>query len=406
LPKLKGIIFSVEDTLLPQGAVDIGIFAEVDKLVKYLRSVSVEFVVYTNRHWIVGGTDSLEARLKEKWGDFSYYCRADNGDVPGKPQKAAVDYVLAQKGWDATEVLYLGASENDMRTAVNGGLLFLRATWWANKSDYGFEFDTPKDVARFVDTFCLREHFWCHQIKDDNFEFYSLAPYSTYKPEYTLYSADARAAAKHGLGHPDFWVGALVTSLYFTGIHRRIDYIAVYPGHEAGSGNAIMDEPISVYGKCFRKAYIPDLIVRHTTALKSQTARNKGEFLDHLNQLNTIHLCKTPARGAGKVYKRSPLGKGKTVLLLDDICTNGYSIESARAYIEQTGAKVIMATWLKTINTDIHSLGEIDSFSPYQPNAFHRAPLGAVYGYRAHLVDHLAPAEIARLFAAYESWEW
>lgn len=42
------------------------------------------------------------------------------------------------------------------------------------------------------------------------------------KEEYTLYSEDARAAAKHGLGHPDFWTGSLISSLYFSGIHKKL----------------------------------------------------------------------------------------------------------------------------------------------------------------------------------------
>ncbi len=33
-------------------------------------------------------------------------------------------------------------------------------------------------------------------------------------------------------------------------------------GHKQGYGNNIMDEAISIFGKCFRKTYIPDLIFK------------------------------------------------------------------------------------------------------------------------------------------------
>ena len=407
MSKLKGVILSVEDILLPQGNVDPVIFEEVSKLINYFKRTGIVFVVFTNRHWHVGeDKKSLEVVLKEKWGDFRYFCRSDDGRIPGKPTTESSRYVLQEMGWDSTECVYVGASQSDMQTAVNGGLLFLRATWWANKTDYGFEFDSPKDIARFIDSFCLRDHLWCHEIHDGNFEFYALAPFSTRKPEHTLYSEDARAAAKFGRGHPDFWIGALVSSLYFSGIHTRIDYITTYPGHEAGSGNVIMDDAISVFGKCFRKNYISDLIVRHKTATKSQKARNAGHNIDHLNQLNTIMLNPAPHRTPVAKYKRPPLGRNKTVLVLDDICTCGYSLESARAYVEQTGAKVIMASWLKTINTDIEALSPLGKFNPYQANTFTRAAVVKTYHYRTHIVDHLAPGELTAQFSAYLKWDW
>lgn len=407
MSKIKGVILSVEDILVPKGKNDSEIFAEVDKLIRYFRTKKIEFVVFTNRGWVVGDERTpLEDVLQKHWGEFKYLCRAKDKSIPGKPTADATKYVLDLMGWESTETLYIGASINDMQTAVNGELLFLRATWWADKTDYGFEFSTPKDIARFIDTFCLREHLWCHEIHDGDFNFYALAPFSTMKEEYTLYSEDARAAAKHGLGHPEFWTSALISSLYFSGIHKMINYVSVYPGHKQGYGNNIMDEAISIFGKCFRKTYIPDLILRHTTSKKSQKARNEGVAIDHCNQLNTICLNSQPHRNPRTTYKKPPLGPGKTVLLIDDITTRGYSFESARAYIQRTGAKVILVSWLKTINTDISTLGELHDFNPYQANHFENVPLGKSHSYRANIVDILAPAELTRLFSAYQQWDW
>lgn len=407
MSKIKGVILSVEDILVPQGKVDTLIFSEVEKLIKYFKTKNIEFVIFTNRAWTIGAEKKpLEDVLRKHWGDFKYFCRAKDRSVPGKPKAEATKYVLDAMGWTNTETLYIGASENDMQTAVNGELLFLRATWWAHKTDYGFEFSTPKDIARFIDSFCLRDHLWCHEIHDGDFNFYALAPFSTMKEEYTLYSEDARAAAKHGLGHPDFWTGALISSLYFSGIHKEINYVSVYPGHKAGYGNNIMDNAISIFGKCFRKNYIPDLILRHTTSTKSQKARNDGVSIDHCNQLNTICLNPQPHRNANTLYKKPPLTNGKKVLLIDDITTRGYSFESARAFIEKAGAKVIMVSWLKTINTDIYTLDALPDFNPYEKNHFNNVPLGKVHSYKDNIVDILAPGELNRLFSAYRNWEW
>ena len=140
MSKLKGVIFSVEDTLIPQGAIDQSMFAEVTKLVSYLLSINIQISVFTNRSWVVGESKTpLEEVLKLHWGDtFNYYCRENDAEIPAKPRTDSTAYVLEKMNLKSREVLYIGSSENDMRTAVNGKLLFLRATWWANKTDYGF----------------------------------------------------------------------------------------------------------------------------------------------------------------------------------------------------------------------------------------------------------------------------
>ncbi|EAR62801.1 hypothetical protein [Neptuniibacter caesariensis] len=411
---LKGIIFSVEDVLVNEGQINEEVFGEVHKLINFVKAKGITPVVFTNRSWTSSftkedgtkGSVPLYDRLKELWGDFTYLCSADDQNVPYKPKSAATEYVLNKMGWDSTEVVYIGCSVNDMRTAVNGGLLFLRATWYDNKTDYGFEFDSPWDIARFIDVFCLREHFWCHEIKSDGFEYYALAPFSTYKPEYTMYSKDARAAAKDGQGHPEFWLRALFTSIYFTGLHKRIDYITTYPGHKAGSNDSLMAEAMTIFGKCFRKAYLPDLIIRHKDAVKSQTAKQLGLVADYKNQLNTIHLNKNPSNSNGTQYKNCPVKKGKTVLLIDDFCTRGHSLEAARAYLKQSEADVIMVTWLKTVNTDYTALDLETKFDPFIENTFEKQNTGEVYDYNDHLIDHFAPGELNQKFSDFINWKW
>ena len=81
-------------------------------------------------------------------------------------------------------------------------------------------------------------------------------------------------------------------------------------------------------------------------------------------------------------------------------------MEAVRAYIEQTGARVIMVSWLKTINSDILSLGQLPKFNPYVANTFKKAPVTKVYGYHQHATDHLASEEIDEMFRQYEDWNW
>jgi hypothetical protein len=406
--KIKGVILSVEDTLVRQGSGDgnAAAFTEVSKLIRFLQCRGIEFVVTTNRPWTVGAEKRpLRDVLHSHWGEFPYLSLEYDGNMPPRPQAAFTEYILETMGWTDTETIYIGSTEIDMRTAVNGGLLFLRATWYADHVDYGFQFSTPKNIARFLDVFCLREHLWGFEIKDGPFEFYALAPFSTMREDFKAYSMDAVAAAKHGLGHLDFWVGALVSSLYIAGIHKRIDYLAGYPGHKQNSGNA-MERAMAIFGKCFRKKFLPDLILRHTTATKLQHARNAGVSVGHKNQLDTIQLNRAPLKSATARYTSSPLGRGKMILLVDDICTRGFSLESARTFIEQTGTGAIMVSWLKTINTNIERLAPFRKFDPYQPTTLEQPRVITTYEYKAHLSSRDAPEELDRMLKAYDKWDW
>lgn len=411
--QLKGVILSVEDTLVNMGQIKQDVFEEVEKLMAYFKKRGIKPVLLANQKRTLTDTTTGKVRdlyeaLEERFDDLAVFTRLRDPKVPPKPRKAATEYVLNEMGWESNEVVYIGSDKDDMITAVNGGILFLRATWYSDNTDYGFEFSEPKEVARFIDTLCLREHFWSHEIIDGDFEYYALAPFSTsqYKPTFAKYSHNARAAAKFGKGDVDFWLGALVTSMYFTGIHKRIDFVSAYPGHGEGVDNDKMCDDLMTFGKCFNKGYLHDLVERHKTATKSQTARINKIPIDHHNQINTIKLNRLPTKNYNTVYKNPPLKKGKTVLLVDDICTAGWSLDAGRKYIERTGAKTILVTWLKTINTDYRSIGDMGNFNPYTENTFNGVPSGKSYGYHQYHVDTTASEELGDQLEQYLNWDW
>src|SRR3546814_18328879 len=61
----------------------------------------------------------------------------------------------------------------------------------------------------------------------------------------------------------------------------------------------VISEALNILGQSLRKSYLPDLILRHTKAVKSQTARASGGSVGLDNQLNTIRLNPAPVRGVG-----------------------------------------------------------------------------------------------------------
>jgi hypoxanthine phosphoribosyltransferase len=128
--------------------------------------------------------------------------------------------------------------------------------------------------------------------------------------------------------------------------------------------------------------------------------------VDVRNQLNSICVSELPLKSPGKRYVNPPLEAGKTVLLVDDICTQGHSLEAGRAYIEQTGAAVISMSWLKTINTPFQQLRPLPKFNPYKPNQFKTYDVANLHSYKSQIVDDDAAADIGRQLSRYDDWQW
>ena len=91
---------------------------------------------------------------------------------------------------------------------------------------------------------------------------------------------------------------------------------------------------------------------------------------------------------------------------LDDFCTNGRSLDSARAYIEAAGGKAVLFSWLKTINMGFLHMNGAPQLQPFQANTIGREPNVMNFDYTPYIVSDDAPAEIDRLLAAYREWKW
>jgi hypothetical protein len=211
MPRLKGAIFSLRDVVVRQGAFDPKLFTELGKLINWLRTHGVQPVFVGNHPWIAktpgGAVNDMKVLLAEHWGAVPWYI-AIRGDMPFKPKAAAMEHVLAQQGWKPHEAIYVGNTEDDMLTARNGKLLFLNALWHGEANPYGYQFDSPRDIARFVDCFCLGIDDWFWALEVGDLRVYALAPFSTLSPKYADaqgYSYHARNTAKDLGGDPIFW---------------------------------------------------------------------------------------------------------------------------------------------------------------------------------------------------------
>jgi hypothetical protein len=412
---LKGAIFSLHDVLAKQGPIEGGMLSEALRLLRYLKKRGVEPVFISNKAWTVTNTDtgvtkSFREVLEAELGMVGYYLGGIDG-MPYKPEAAAPAFILQKQGWTNREVVFIGNSEIDMKTANTGQLMFLNATWHGTTNPYGFQFGSPLDIARFIDCHCLGLSNWFWAINDGPLRVYAMAPFSTLSSQYLqahAYSASARATAKSGVGDSSFWGRLLAARVYFSGLVDEIDYITAYPGDAPDSVPTVIGDALNILGGSLRKSYLPDLLIRHSKAQKSQSARIAGISVDVRNQLTTIRLNPAPQRGlTGKAYKRMPVGPGKTVLLVDDFCTEGNSFEAGRAFIDSTGARTICLSWLKTIKTDYRAITPpIKIKSPYEVRGMAPMPPTKFYSYNASIVSRAAQTDLADVYRRYFDWAW
>lgn len=168
-----------------------------------------------------------------------FFARRDG--LPLKPTKEAIPALLKKIDCTPSEALYIGNSEQDMRAAVNGGVLFLNGTWLKDACSYGFKFSTVKDVARFIDIFCVRQHDWEFKLQTrSGLRYFALAPFSTMKQQYEEYSESARSLAKSGIGDPIFWGRYLCASMFISELHTEIDYACPFPSHTANLSHPLI----------------------------------------------------------------------------------------------------------------------------------------------------------------------
>lgn len=415
MSRLKYVIFSLRNVIVKYdkqkntGNIDQRILDELGKLAKFLRKKDIEPVVFANKDWRQRESGrSCKNLIDETWGRDIRYIITTNENMPPKPTKEAIPALLEKLACVDNEVLFIGNTIGDMRTAVNGGVVFLNAIWFGEECNYGFKFTEPKEIAKFIDTFFCRKHLWSFTIESDELRYYSLAPYGTRGPVRELYgdySIDARQTTKEGLGHPEFWGKYLCATLLLSGIYKEIDYICPYPSHNKNEWKDPLKNSIDTFEKCFRDSYLRDLLIRHTTCDPSHQNR---ALANHLKQLNTLKINKKPTLLNGKKVRREIIEADKTVLVVDDFCTSGYSLEAARLYLTKIGLKVILFSLLKTIRTDYIQIKDNKyPFDPYEANDWSNAPIRtSVHEYADILTDTSAYLEFGRKFKNYDSWDW
>lgn len=403
---LKLILFSVTGTLADAShKLDRNIIGEFVQLLRDLRGNGVNAALWTTKPWNLKNGTKLEDYLSEKVGFSIPAFGPLRGGFAARRLGNAVGPILEHFQVKPYEAILVGGTDDDMRAGVNSGLLHIRPTWYASQTDYGFPVASVSELARFCFVFALRQHPIYFRAPPGDPKFSAAGPFTTMHAAHAQFGVDAKNAAKFGQGHPDFWFSLCTSTLYFSGMLEGVKYMCVYPGHK-GHGTVdsedSMEAALTRLGRCFNISFYHDLIQRHTNAPKSQ--HTKAAERSFRTQLETIKLEQKPHRNLDPEPRKTKIDlKGKRVLVVDDICTSGRSLEAARAFLEAAGAEVRLFAWLKTINSAYCVLAEKLKFDPFAPSVF-AEPKAAFCSYDGGIVDADAATELSQVFKRYTEW--
>lgn len=403
---LRLVLVSVEGTIAADGAMRNDVAAQIAALAHELHGHGVSVALWSNKKWMVNKTTPLEQHMSSLAGVPIKIHGVSNDSSPARRTKNSALPILAKYGVAVHETVLVGGMNDDMIAGVNSGLLLIRPNWYGVHTDYGFPVDTVSELRRFLLLFALRQHpiFW--RINAHSVDASAGGPFSTMIAAYADFGDAAKMAAKHGTGRKDFWFYFIVASLYFGGLVHDVDCICSYPGHGIGPPSPMKQElhaTLTRLGRCFNKPYYADLIVRHTLAVKSQTVPTAARRF--LPQLNTIRLNKHPHKNLGASSKSAINLKGKRVLVVDDFCTSGRSLEAARAFLQAAGATMRSFCWLKTINMAYERMIPLPPFDPFSAQTFANEPASAQHTYQAAIVAPHAPGEISTIYRQYLTWK-
>jgi hypothetical protein len=407
---LKAVLIGPRGTVFKDNKAQTRLLDDLIQFIRRMNALKVHVGLWS-QHPVnyneQGHLESVESYLSRQSGASVPFYRAAWGNLLARRRGGAVAPILKGLGVEPHETILVGNNTEDMLAGVNNKLLLVRPEWYPGSHEYGFTVRSIGELAQFCELFGLRKHpiFW--SVDDGNLQVRSMGPFSTRIPDFAIFGADARDAAKYDAGERQFWFLMIVSSLYFSGLMQQIDFVAAFPGHNPRSISQVrlgLDALLTTLGKCFKKDYLPDLIVRHRLAIKSQTA--SPEQKTFRNQLNTLHLNRR-ARHYDRDPPKSDIRlKGKRVLVVDDICTNGRSLDAARAYIEAAGGTAVLFSWLKTISRSFLHMNPVPTLAPFEANRIAVEPRAVEYGYSANIVSDDAPGEIDRTLAAYKRWRW
>lgn len=341
---IKGVIFHLDALNVPAGHPK---HAEMLDLLQHLQTRGVQTAVFTTH----GSAASINKAISGLGLPQVNHVinQKQVGAYKGSP--LWIDVACRTLGVQSHELLYIGGSAQDWRTAINTPVFYVQGAWSSPmdpKVSAALSSDSPHEIITFLDLFLDQPPSYAYTLDGTKTPTYvrcmlpnnvslmgdkgsfSLQDILTYDAVHTVNGNDAR----HVL------MLSLLSALYAEGLlsrqgNEKFPIFTIYPSSNPANVNSHFTNFMSLASKGFRGRYIPDLLERHTAAVDTSKARaaayrtGKPSGVDVLTHANTVRL--NPAH-------RKALGEPRLVVVLDDFCNTGLSLDWARLLLHQTGA--------------------------------------------------------------------
>jgi hypothetical protein len=344
---VKGVIFDYKALLgLQPGSAAT---SEVRDILVWLR--------FQGLRWCLFSTDSLSTSQVAAFSALGYpppdvYIR--KADIPSGKNRGSpdwIDVVTTRLGVVRQELLYVGCTALDWRTAINSGVFYVHARWAAPmpSGTTSLTAESPSWIREFLEFFLLHPPRWSHSLNGTDYTLRSLLPASALLPctspgqEFKLQDVFTRERSIRIANNDarDILMLFVLANAYMEGLLPANLYLCVYPSSRRGTISEQLRGYLDPAAALVHGYYRDDLLIRASDAPDSSLSRweasqtGRPANISIATQATTVHL------GPDYQFKL----QGKTVIVFDDFTTKGMSLEWARLLLTAAGAgRIVLIT--------------------------------------------------------------
>jgi hypothetical protein len=368
---VKAVVFDYKTLLVQQGT---SLAAQARGLLDWLHAQGLRVCVFS--------TDPLSAALQARFarlGCLPADVCIDKTDIPSRKNRGSPDWVDAAAlslAVARNELVYVGCTALDWRTAINSGVFYLHARWARPlpPRTTSLAVASPSEVREILETFLLHPPRWSARLDGRGWKLRSMLPASAVlpstspAPQFRLqdvftYDKTIRIGDNDAR---DVLMLFVVASAYLEGLLPPNLYLCVYPGSARGTVSEQLRGYLGHAAKLFHGYYRDDLLIRAFDAPDTSLARwhasqtGKPANVSIATQATTVHI------GPGYRGKLN----GKTVAVFDDFTTQGMSLEWARLLLAAGGVRQAVLLTVGKYGTS-HTRYELKPgvrIDPYAPN--------------------------------------
>jgi len=330
---------------------------EMKNLIVQLLSKGVKIAVASNSN-----KTSIKQRFKK--AGLPEPCIIVTPEDLGNKKKPAPDFIYKVRDTaqvKLNEIVYIGDDDRtDILCAINARILPIAAVYSPSKKslNYGLPFDKVEDLQDYLFTFGMQGNYFGWIYSSSSTDVRALIGDHTGLTE-TLKKVlkeqkDIEIGSTRKISVRNLLFLYLITQCYLSGLIINIDWITIYPGHSQNSLNSTLHQYSESITRIFREKFVPDLILRHKDAPESKFQGKKRNIFD---QFMTIKIN-------SKYQKKI---QGKSILVLDDFTTSGYSLETARCMLLKAGAQSVTCLAIAKFRRTYSMANVRKNWNPFEP---------------------------------------